>query len=178
MNSMKKLQKNVINTWQDQGEKWLKQLPITIEKLAKHWSLQHLQPVTNMSYNYVALAMQQHTPVVLKISCDPQLILDEYQALKHFNGQGAINIIDFDKKHNALLLTQALPGETLAVERSKNITECITIYCEVIQKLAQSSLPTISYSHVEKWCRAIDRITDSRIEKNISPKPNHCEIFY
>lgn len=91
-------QRTVVNTWGRAGQVWLSRLPMFIEELSSHWQLDDIQPVKNMSYHYVALARQaSQTPVVLKIGCDPQLTFDEYCALKHFDGQGAVRILDINK---------------------------------------------------------------------------------
>ncbi|MDQ8039109.1 MAG: hypothetical protein REH83_01745 [Rickettsiella sp.] len=82
---MKILEKNITNLFGEAGKEWLNSLPITIEKLSQQWSLKHINPVNNMTWNYVTLALQENKrPVVLKISCDKQVIQDEYKALHHF----------------------------------------------------------------------------------------------
>ena len=111
---MEILTQNVKATWGDQGKAWLNQLPSIISDLKKHWSLMDLKPIDNMSYHYVARALQNSkTPVVLKIGCDEQLIDDEYKALKHFDGRGVIKTLDINKTYHALLLNQAIPGNPL-----------------------------------------------------------------
>ena len=110
---MQRLEKNIRNAFGERGAEWLDTLPIIIQKLAQHWSLANIQRIKNMSWNYVAFSTQQSNPVVLKISCDKQVIQDEYRALKHFNSHGAIKIIDIMHDYNAMLLEQAIPGYLL-----------------------------------------------------------------
>ena len=168
---MQILEKNVTHTWGKKGKEWLSILPSIIESLSNYWSLTNIKPVNNMSYNYVALAFQQYTiPVVLKISCDQQLIQDEYKALKHFDGHGAIKILGINTEFNALLLEQALPGHLLKERYPRKITDIINVYSNVIKVLASQSLSNANYLHVSKWCNAIDRIQDQRIEKRFVDK--------
>lgn len=131
---METLIKNVTNTWGDNGKAWLNQLPILIEFLSKHWSLTDIKPVSNLSYNYVALATQNNNkPVVVKISCDEQLIADEYKALQHFDGRGSIKVLDINTDHHALLLEQAIPGQLLKENHPIKIEDTIEIYAQVVK---------------------------------------------
>jgi len=87
------LQQNVKNTWGVIGIKWLDNLPSILEYLTDLWQLTDLEPVNNMTYNYVAYVQQDNTPVVLKFSCDEALIVNEYKALKHFDRQAAVKVL-------------------------------------------------------------------------------------
>ena len=165
MINMKKFEKNTINLWGEKGKSWLNQLPEIITRLSKHWDLDAIKPVDNMSYNYVAKAAQKASkPVVLKISCDGQLIEDEYHALKHFNGQGSIKVFDIQNDLHALLLEQAIPGTLLKEHYSENIAGTIKIYTDVVKALASQARPSGQYTSVKKWCEAIDSLHDSRIK--------------
>jgi streptomycin 6-kinase len=175
---MEKLIQNVTDTWGDNGRAWLNQLPAVIKSLSQHWSLTDINPVTNLSYNYVAKAIQNNiTPVVLKISCDAQLILDEYNALKHFAGAGSIQARDMSALHNAMLLEQAIPGQLLSEHHSINIEDTIAIYAGVVTKIATPQLTKNNYTHVRSWCAAIDRIKDRRIEKCHVQKAKELRTF-
>ena len=105
------LEKNVQNAFGAAGSKWISDLPVIIEKLSDYWSLTNIEPAKNMNWNYVAYAIQNNqNSVVLKISCDQAMINDEYRALKHFDGYGAIKVIDCHAEHQAILLERAIPG--------------------------------------------------------------------
>lgn len=162
---MKTLEKNIINLFGKTGRKWLDSLECTVEKLAQLWHLTNITPVSNMSWNFVALAIQKNNrPVALKISCDPKLIRDEYKTLKHFNGHGAIKVLDINTQYNAILLEQAVPGHLLKVHHPLKIEDTISIYANVVKRLSTNELSDDSYIHAIKWCEAIDRIHDARID--------------
>lgn len=167
---MKTLEKNVVNAFGEEGRKWLHSLPEIVERLSHQWSLSYIQPVKNMSWNYVALALQKsNRPVALKISCDKKLILDEYKALQYFDGQGAVKVFEIDHENNALLLEQALPG-TILKEKQIPIHDKIEIYSQVI-KILNKPIPLNSdYTHAREWCKAIDDIDDQRISKHLVEK--------
>lgn len=175
---MKTLEKNAINVWGSHGQSWFNRLPEIIFELSKHWNLSHIVPVDNMTYNYVAKAIQaDQLPVVLKISCDRELIQDEYRALNHFKSHGAIKVLDIHADLNALLLEQAIPGNLLKEYYSEDIQNTIQIYGDVVKTLAGQSKSSDQYKHVEGWCRAIDRIDDQRISTNYIKKAKELRDF-
>lgn len=153
----------IINTWHSQGAQWLNQLPDLIEKIKTEWQLTNIQPVDNMSYHFVATALQNNQPVVIKMGCDAKTYQSEKSALKHFAGQGSIDLIDANENYQALLLERAQPGVTLK-DVHIPIEAKIDAYATVVAQL--SSIPLIE-NHVmncQQWCAAIDRIQDSRIK--------------
>lgn len=168
---MNTLEKNIINLYGETGKQWLNSLPSLIEKLSKQWQLIEIQPVKNMNYNFVALAKQKgNIPVVLKISCDNILIENEYNALTHFCGNGAIRVIAINSEDNALLLEQAIPGFLLKEHHPLNIEDTIKIYADVARMLSTRKLTNGNYTHASQWCEVIDKIHDSRIAKQFVDK--------
>lgn len=168
---MQTFEKNIVNIWGEKGIDWLAKLPSIIESLTNYWSLTQIKPINRMNYNYVALALQNNKiPVVLKISCDAQLILDEYKALKHFDGRGAIKVFDYNPLFNALLLEQAIPGYLLKEHYPHKLADTIKLYSDVVKVLATQPLSNNNHTHVSKWCNAIDEIQDKCIEKRFIDK--------
>ena len=174
LNKCNTLKKNVLNVWSDKGAAWLDQLPDTIEQLMDLWQLSDLTPVDNMSYNYVGfVTTQDKKPAVLKFSCDKALIEDEYKALKHFNGKGAIDVIAHNEQGNALLLERAVPGTLLKDHKNICIDETIQIYADVIKCLANHKNSDLNdFVHMSHWCKAIDRIKPGDIESVYVNKAN------
>lgn len=176
--NIKTLKKNIINLFGETGKKWLDSLTSTVENLAQHWQLTDIRPVANMSWNFVALAIQKNNqPVVLKISCDAQLIQDEHRTLQHFNGHGAIKVLDINKQYNALLLEQAVPGYLLKAHHPLKIEDTVNIYAGVVKALSTNELSDDKYIHARKWCEAIDRIHDARIDKRFVDKAKQLRLM-
>lgn len=163
INSFKKLRKTIINARGQSGEKWCNNLEHTIKALEKHWCLNHIQPVVNMSWNYVAFAEQKNHSVVLKIGADARTIDDEYHALQHFAGVGMINLIDYYPKLHALLLERATPGSLLKDDHPQDVIAVIAIYANVVKKLKRPTKTKHTFQHVSEWCNIIDEINDKRI---------------
>ena len=161
---MDKFIDNVINTWGDAGEIWLIQLPDIIEQAAEKWGLNGILAYPNLNYNFVAEATQNKQPVTLKISQDKLLITDEYKALHHFAGNGAVKVLAHDSDTNSLLLQQARPGGNLKTYNTPKIIDKIAIYANVVNNIAKLQITEPEkYTHVSKWCEAIDRINIDKI---------------
>lgn len=162
---MNTLEKNITSLHKEKGFQWLADLPNIINYLAAKWSLTDINPVGNMSWHYVAFAKQQNQkPVVLKIGCDEKVSQDEYRALHYFDGQGAIQVLDYDADYSALLLACAIPGDLLTSTQN-NIKNTIHIYADTVNTLLHRSAIPAGFTHVSHWCCALDRINDSRISK-------------
>ncbi len=161
---MHTLEKNIINSYGDTGKQWLDNLPATIEALSQQWHLTQVQPVSKMSWHFVALAtMNACTPVVLKIGCDQVVIQHEFRALKHLAGHGAIRALDINNEHRALLLEQAQPGTLLKSHHALKIDETIHIYANIVKMIATRGLPDTTETHMRDWCDVIEHIHDPRI---------------
>lgn len=162
---MNNLEKNITQLHKEKGRQWLSDLPGIIDALSNKWSLSDIQPVDNMSWHYVAFAVQnKKKPVVLKIGCDDKVLRDEYRALRYFNGQSVISVIDYDPEHAALLLKHAIPGNLLSEYVDKE--QALLIYANTVRLLHYHQKSTDDFTHVSDWCRSIDRITDVRINQS------------
>lgn len=156
------LKQKVIGAWGAQGEQWLEQLPAIVGQCQEKWSLTDIKPIDFPSYNYVAFCNQQpDRPVVLKISCDAQLIADEYKTHQHFNGQGAIRVFAYDDQLHAVLLERAVPGDVLkALDRD----QALPIYANIVKQLQSCEQNNLqSYQTSDDWLKTVDRIEDARL---------------
>ncbi len=169
---------NVKNVWGEKGSEWLHQLPSCVKRLADHWSLTDIMPVSNMSYNYVALAVQnKQKPVVLKISCDKNLIEEETNALKHFDGSGSVKLLAINSEDNAILIEQAIPGKALSAVSPVNMQEMLRIYADLVSEIASKPLLDNHYRHVAQWCKTIDRIKKGDIKEDLVAKAIEVRSF-
>ena len=133
---MKLLKQNITNIFGEEGKNWIANLPVIISELTSYWELKQVTPVNNMTFNYVAKAMTSaNQPVILKISCDEKSLSYEIQALKYFDGNGSIRLISHHPAHHALLLQQAVPGETLKSLYPSKIEYVMDSYVDTMKKL-------------------------------------------
>src|SRR4051794_24471872 len=61
---------NIRTLYGDAGKLWLEQLPVAIEKLSKEWQFQFVNPLPNLTYNFVGLVSMNSTEktAILKMS--------------------------------------------------------------------------------------------------------------
>ena len=149
----------IINVHFQTGQKWLISLPELQEKLAHRWSLSDIQPIQDLSYNYLAFASTpEHRSVVLKLGV-PHLELEtEIQALRVFNGNGTVRLMKADPTHGALLLERILPGEDLrAIPDDQKATR---IAAHLMQKLWKPVPPEHFFPTTADWCQGFQRYLD------------------
>lgn len=132
----------ITNTFGEDGESFIANLPALLEEAASRWGLTNIQAVGNLSYNFVAFA-DSRLPlgggnVVLKIGVPRDELTSEMAALRLFNGDGACRLIDGDEEKGFLLLERLTPGVMLStMEDDEQVTH---IGAEVMQKIWKSDL--------------------------------------
>jgi streptomycin 6-kinase len=105
---------NIQNVFQEDGRAFLDALPDLIIESSAHWELTDVQPVSNLSYNFVAFANRRDHQVVLKIGLPNRESKSEMAALRLFNGEGACRLIDYDEEKYWMLLERLNPGVMLS----------------------------------------------------------------
>jgi len=129
------------NVFQEDGRAFLDALPDLIAEASERWGLTDVEPVSNLSFNFVAFA-KQPSPfgrgqgegnVVLKIGVRNDELISEMAALHLFNGEGACRLIDSDEERGFLLLERLTPGVMLStLEDDEQATH---IAAEVMQRI-------------------------------------------
>lgn len=168
---------NIINIFGEKGNVWLNKLPSVVEELQSHWDLSGITPVNNMTCNYVAKAITKHKQdVIIKIGCDKQSIFEEKQALIYFDEQASIKLLDFNEKHNALLLHQARPGITLKEIYPINKEIVIDIYAATMHKLHDKlMMDKVDFLFIADWLNAIDKAPTNQMTHSLFQKAIHLK---
>ncbi len=134
-----------------------------MEELARRWALSGVEPISNMSYNYVAKAKSaEHGPVVLKLTCDRKPFEEEVRALRSFGGGGAVSLLEVYFNLKAMLLEQACPGTSLK-EHAKGSPESVMEEYVTVVKLLHFDHPIKSSSNflsLADWFKAFDRVEE------------------
>jgi streptomycin 6-kinase len=159
---------NISTIYGQKGRAWLQSLPHIVTKLSQQWKLTDLIPAPNLSYNYVLFAQQNTTHVVLKIGYDNAEVQREMAALQQYAGNGCINLLDYDKKYNALLLERAMPGVTLKHLFPKHDDQAVEYTVEVMRKL--HTIPVTDSSRfptIVNWLQGLDKAHPALDKKHI-----------
>lgn len=112
------------NTFQGEGQRWLDSFPNLLDNASRRWRLTDIQPVSNLSYNFVAFAKQSPSPsgrgargegeVVVKLGIPNRELASEIAALRLYDGRGACRLLDADAEKGMFLLELLLPGRMLS----------------------------------------------------------------
>jgi len=146
---------NIQNTFGENGHAFLNALPDLIAEASARWGLTDVQPVSDLSYNFVAFARRPSSAgfatsasssaqdeVVLKIGVPREELTSEMAALRLFNGEGACRLIDYDKEQYWMLLERLNPGVMLSTLEDDE--EATRIAAEMMKKIWRSGLNTPS----------------------------------
>jgi len=129
------------NTFGEDGKRWLESLPGLLDEASRRWGLTDIQPVSNLSYNFVALVQSGASDsersrsaivpirpstmpqkacgsvqerVVLKLGVPNRELSSEIAALRFYNGHGACRLLEADSEKGMLLLEHLQPGHMLS----------------------------------------------------------------
>lgn len=129
----KQFVKTVRNLHKERADIWLKDFGALIEDCEKRWQMKIMHPFDS-SYNFVAPAnLQDGTEIVVKISVRGEEFRTEAEALKLFDGNGMVRLIDVDLEKSVMLLERLTPGKTLA--SLANDEQATKIAAQVMKKL-------------------------------------------
>ncbi|MDH3890471.1 MAG: aminoglycoside phosphotransferase family protein [candidate division Zixibacteria bacterium] len=139
------------------GVEWLNQLPQILEKAANRWSLRLLPPFQPLSYNYVAPAVgPDGEPVVLKTGVPRRELSTEIDALRHYNGQGTVRLIEADSGSGLMLLERILPGVPLM--DTPDDDRATSVFAHVMRQLDKPPPDNNSFPSVSDWARGFERL--------------------
>src|SRR5690349_9062759 len=88
-----------------EGQKWLEEIPDRIKACADFWSLRLEPPYEDSQVSIVfPCTRPDGSPAVLKIQFPHPECQHEAEALKRWNGQGAVQLFAFEPSLDALLM--------------------------------------------------------------------------
>ncbi len=97
----------------ERGEAWLEDFPALLHDTCLRWDVLLDKPF-GLSYSYAAPGMRAgREEVVLKLCVPNRELTSEANALRFFDGQGAVRLLEADLNLGALLLERIRPGELL-----------------------------------------------------------------
>jgi streptomycin 6-kinase len=127
-----------------------------IEESSQRWELTDVQPVPNLSYNFVAFARQGQDDVILKIGVPNPEFVSEMNALKLFNGEGTCQLLDCDEEKGFLLVERLKPGMMLSDLEDDD--ERTRIAIQVMQKNWRPAPGSEKFVRLENWFAELKNI--------------------
>jgi len=148
----------MLDVYEDDGAKWLEQLPALIARYEQRWNV-HVEPPFPLSYNYVAPATRTNgSAVVLKLGVPGSVIATEIAALRHYDGHGIVQVLEADDAQGALLLERLVPGTTLTPLALADDEQATTIAANVMQQLWRPIAPGHPFPTIEEWGQGFQRL--------------------
>ncbi|HEU4415542.1 MAG TPA: aminoglycoside phosphotransferase family protein [Candidatus Angelobacter sp.] len=97
------------------GREWLNVLPARIKACADKWTLKLEVPYQQSFVSIVFPATRADgSPAVLKLQYPHPESEHEHEALRLWNGHGAVRLFDYDPERHALLMERCEPGDHLS----------------------------------------------------------------
>jgi streptomycin 6-kinase len=118
------------------GREWLARLPALVEQAAEEWSLRLGTPVLGGSCSWVAPVTQADgSGAVLKVPFPDREAAGESEALRRWEGHGAIRVLRHDRETRALLLERCEPGGELGAAEHLPAEQRLLAGAEVLREL-------------------------------------------
>lgn len=152
----------------EQGALWLQQLPALLTEYAQRWALQLGSPFA-LSYNYVLSARRADgSAVVVKAGYPAAELRCEIAALRLYNGDNMVQLLDADSERGVMLLEQLQPGEMLATLTDDE--EATLIGATMMRKLWRPAPINHPFPTVAKWAEGLQRHR-ARFAGGVGPLP-------
>jgi streptomycin 6-kinase len=150
---------------------WLERLPAILADCARRWQLTIFPPFENLSFHYVAPAVRADgTPVVVKASSPTGEFATETEALRLFQGEGMVRLLEFDAEQEVMLLERLEPGTTLVRLVPEQDERAISILVSVMRRIWRSAPAQHNFPTVAKWARGLQHLR-KRYDGGCGPFP-------
>lgn len=154
------------NVAKEDGYKFLTELPVLVDEASRRWNLSNIQPVPNLSYNFVAFANRDRENVVLKIGVPNPELTSEMAALRLFDGKGAVRLLEADEARGMFTMERVQPGKMLAsLEDDDQATH---IAADVMLNLWQPAPTEGAFIKLSDWFKGFEKMR-ARFEGGTGP---------
>ena len=140
----------------ERGQVFLDALPDLINRAQRRWRLEDIQRADALSYNFVAFARRAGRDVVLKLGVPNRELTSEIAALRHFDGRGAVRLLESDAGAGMLLLERLRPGQMLISAASD--LQAIDIAADLMRTLHRPAPDDPDLIDVRSWFDAFKRL--------------------
>lgn len=160
----------VAGSWPEEGPRFLARLPELVREYEARWEIRVLGAF-ELSYNYVAPAVTRdgHS-VVLKLGVPNPEFTTEIEALRLYDGDGAVRLLNAEPEAGAQLLERVMPGEPLGGQGDDDAMTSIAA-----GKMAQLWRPLPAahpFPDLRRWTRSLSQYADRHTDGG-GPLPAH-----
>jgi streptomycin 6-kinase len=136
------------------GRDWLRELPAHVRACSEQWRLRVEPPYQDSQVSIVfPVSVPDGSRAVLKIQFPHSECEHEAEALRHWNGQGAVQLFAWEPAHHALLMERCEPGDPLS---GIDADEALNVFTELLPRLwIHADKPFLSL-HAESIAWATD----------------------
>lgn len=151
--------RTIQDTFGDNGSVWLAELPTIIAACEERWSLMVEAPFPNLSYNFAAPARKEDgSELVVKIGVPRPEISREIEALRKYDGQGSVRLVEAVPEQGILLLERLRPGKMLAALCPDDDEEATRIAARVMRQLWRPVGPEHPFKMIDSWFEGLARL--------------------
>ena len=148
---------------------WLAGIADTIAGCEREWNIEVGEPFPGLSFNFVLHAAgAAGTPLVLKLGFPSQEIACEMHALRAYNANGAVRLVESDPSIAALLLERVEPGDTLLTVADD--AEATRIAASVMRQICVAQPSGTSFPSVADWGLGFERMR-KKFDGGCGPMP-------
>jgi streptomycin 6-kinase len=139
--------------------RWVRRLPATLAECERRWSLRLGPPFPLLSYNYAAPAQREDGSSLVVKACVPGKEFGaELEALRIYDGMGAVQLIDFDLDLGVMLLERLQPGTMLVTV--KDDIEATSIAASVMKRIRRPAPSKHTFPTVADWANGMGRLRE------------------
>lgn len=163
------LARTIVELFGEAGAVWLSRLPLLLADCERRWSLTVLPPEAELSYNYVAPALRSDgAELILKVGVPNKELLTEMAALRLYDGQGIVQLLDADVEWGVLLLERLRPGMPLSTVGDDELATALA--AELMRQLRRPAPAQHSFPTVADWAAGLRRMR-AHFEGGTGPFP-------
>ena len=140
------------------GQAWLEELPILVAGISERWGLVGVGDVFSGARASFVAPVNSRTgnALVLKVSPSVSWLRHEYGALAHWDGRGAVRVVEVDLDLGAILLERATPGTAL-LDSSQSDVAATHIFAEAAAVLGSAGFEKSDLPAIASWLQRLDR---------------------
>jgi streptomycin 6-kinase len=169
-------QRNIGAAFGPAGSLWLNNLPDIINAYAQRWNLTIGQTFRDLSYNYVApVRRKDGRQAVIKLGVPNPELNAEIEALRIYDGHGAVRLLAADPQGGALLLERLRPGAPLlSLENDSHATQVAAkVMLQLRNNQSQEGLENLDdLIPLERWTVGLERL-QKHYHGGTGPFPRH-----